>query len=204
MGDDSSGKTSVTLLERLRRDACDQQAWERFVDKYGSMIYFWCRRWGLQEADADEVTQDVLIRLTKHLRKFEYRPAKGQFRGWLHQVAKRVWHDFVEHRKRPDRGSGSSAALEELESIPAREDFAQVLEKVYDLEFFDMAQARVRQRVAPHTWEAFSLVKFHGLGAEEAANRLHIKIGTVHQAVFKVTNMLKEEIERLQSREHSS
>ena len=56
-------KTSLTLLARLRQDPKDQAAWSDFVARYGPSILQWCRGWGVQEADAQDVTQDVLLKL---------------------------------------------------------------------------------------------------------------------------------------------
>jgi len=50
--DESPSETRITLLGRLAgAGACDQAAWEEFVQHYGGKVYRWCRRWGLQEAD---------------------------------------------------------------------------------------------------------------------------------------------------------
>ena len=73
----SASSTSATLLERLRQDAADQDAWAHFVRRYGPQIYRWCRRWGLQEADAQDVTQTVLAKLSQKLRTFSYDPARS-------------------------------------------------------------------------------------------------------------------------------
>jgi WD40 repeat protein len=63
MGRTPEARTSPTLLGRLRRSPADQAAWAEFVDRYGPRIYAWCRHWGLQEADAQDVAQAVLHRL---------------------------------------------------------------------------------------------------------------------------------------------
>ena len=55
------------------------------------------------------------------------------------------------------------------------------------------AQARVRQRVEPHTWEAFRLTALDGLSGAEAAGRLGLKVATVYKAKSKVQQMLHEE-----------
>jgi hypothetical protein len=73
MADASSGlRTSATLLERVRVAPAGQQAWEEFVQRYGRKIYAWCRQWGLQEADAEDVTHDVLLHLAAKMRDFAY------------------------------------------------------------------------------------------------------------------------------------
>ncbi len=48
--------TNASLLVRLQQAPADQAAWAEFVRRYGARIHGWCRRWGLQEADAQEVS----------------------------------------------------------------------------------------------------------------------------------------------------
>ena len=86
MPDDDPLKTSLTLLGRLRRDPKDQAAWSEFVARYGPRILQWCRGWGLQESDAQDVTQDVLLMLNGLMARFVYDPS-GSFRGWLKTLA---------------------------------------------------------------------------------------------------------------------
>src|SRR5262245_5031384 len=110
-GQDSG--TRVTLLGRLRRDPGDQKAWAEFVAHYGQRIYAWCRRWSLQEADAQDVTQNVLLRLAQKLKDFSYDPSRS-FRAWLKTLTQRAWSDFVAARGRAGLGSGDSQVLQQL------------------------------------------------------------------------------------------
>ena len=64
------------------------------------MIYRWCRRWGLQDADAKDVTQQVLLTLPAKMARFKYNP-DGSFRAWLHTLAHHAWHDFRVRTRRP-------------------------------------------------------------------------------------------------------
>ena len=70
MDDARSPETSPTLLGRLRQDPADPAAWSTFVLRYGPRIHAWCRQWRLQEADAQDVTQDVLVKLVARMRTF--------------------------------------------------------------------------------------------------------------------------------------
>ena len=63
MGNGAVSGTRLSLLSRLRKDPQDSSAWDEFVRRYGPRIEAWCRRWGLQEADVQDVTQTVLVRL---------------------------------------------------------------------------------------------------------------------------------------------
>src|SRR5450432_873818 len=67
MADTTLPITRVTLLTQLRQDPSDQAGWDEFVECYGRHIYRWCRQWKLQDADAEDVTQDILLKLTQKL-----------------------------------------------------------------------------------------------------------------------------------------
>jgi len=85
---DSIDPTSATLLDRVGLSPNDQMAWARFVGLYGSRIRGWCRQWGLQESDSDDVTQDVLLRLAQKLRAFN--KAKSRVMEFLREEIKRL------------------------------------------------------------------------------------------------------------------
>ena len=101
-------ETRVTLLGRLQRDPTNQTAWGEFVEHYGRRVYDWCRKWKLQDADAEDVTQTVLLKLADKMKTFAYDPQRS-FRGWLKTVAHHAWVDYQESRGRAysqSRGTG--------------------------------------------------------------------------------------------------
>jgi RNA polymerase sigma-70 factor (ECF subfamily) len=189
-------RTSATLLARLRQGT-DQSAWAEFVRRYGPLVYRWCRQWRLQEADAEDVTQTVLVKLAQKLRDFSYDPSRS-FRAYLKTLAHYAWCDFLEARKRPGAGSGDSAVLQALQGVAAREDLMRRLDEAFDQEVLAEAATRVQARVEPHTWEAFQLAALEGLSGAEAAARLGVKVATVFKARSKVQALLREEVARLE------
>jgi RNA polymerase sigma-70 factor (ECF subfamily) len=189
--------TRVTLLTRLRRDPSDQAGWDEFVERYGRHIYRWCRQWKLQDADAEDVTQDILVKLTQKLRAFAYDPSRS-FRGWLKTVAHHAWRDFAESRGHARRAAGTGQVQELMLTLEAREDLAQKLEEAFDLELLEAAEVRVRLRVAPRTWEAFRLMAFEALPVAEVAARVQLQVAMVYVAKSKVQKMLQEEIGNLE------
>jgi RNA polymerase sigma-70 factor (ECF subfamily) len=184
------------LLGRLRQDATDQAAWDEFVERYGRHIFRWCRQWKLQDADAEDVTQNVLAGLARKLRAFAYNPS-GSFRGWLKTLAHHAWRDFVDSR-RPAQAAGDSQAWMLLQTVEARENLVQRLAEVFDLELLDEAKARVQLRVAPHTWEAFRLVALENQPVAEVATAVQMQVAMVYVARSKVQKMLQEEIRKLE------
>jgi RNA polymerase sigma-70 factor (ECF subfamily) len=184
------------LLGRLRRWPPDQEAWEQFFQRYGPKIYGWCRRWKLQDADAQEVSQNVLVRLTARMRDFEYDPSRS-FRAWLMTLCHHAWSDLLAARKN-QVASGDSRVSELLASLEARDDLASQLGDAYDLELLGEAMARVRLRVQPQTWEAYQLTAIDGLAGVEAAARLNMKVTAVFKAKSNVQKLLQEEVRYLE------
>lgn len=197
MRDEHSPSTHITLLRRLRAEPTDQAAWHDFVERYGPLIYHWCRRWQLQEADARDVTQVILLKLARELRAFEYDPGR-RFRGWLHTLTHHALSDFLASPRRAFPAAGDPGMLEALASLEARADLVQKLEEEFDREILEIACAQVRQRVQPHTWDAFRLTALEGLSGADAAARLGLKVDAVFMARSRVQKMLQETIQDLE------
>ena len=191
-------QTSVTLLGRLRQVPADEAAWALFTERYGRKIYAWCRQWNLQEADAEDVTQTVLLKLAATMQTFVYDPEKS-FRSWLKTVTRHAWSDFWSGRKAA--AVGGSQAVELLHTVEAREDLVRRLDDEFDRELLDEAAGRVRQRVTPRTWQAFELTAVQGKSGAEAATALGMKVATVFVARSKVQKMLQEELKKLDAPE---
>src|SRR5947199_835828 len=107
MGD--SLTTRPSLLVRLR-DARDAAAWARFVDVYAPLVYGFARKHGLQDADAADLTQDVLRRVSQAAGRLEYDPERGSFRGWLFTVVRNALRTFLDRQARQCQGAGGTDA----------------------------------------------------------------------------------------------
>lgn len=198
LNDRTPMRTSASLLGRLRLGVPGQDDWGDFTRRYGPMIHQWCRHWKLQEADAEDVTQEVLTRLASRLRAFEYDPSKS-FRAYVKTVAHFAWCDLIDSRKKSGAGgSGDSAMIEQLQAIEARDDLQARLADAFDHEVLEEATGRVRLRVEPRTWDAFRLTAVEGLSGADAAARVEMSVAAVFKAKSKVQKMLREEVRRLE------
>lgn len=197
MDQNLSAKTSATLLDRLRLDPTNQDAWSEFFRRYHPLIYVWCRRWNLQTADAEEVTQNVLLKLVSKLGNFRY-DASRSFRAWLKTLTHHAWIDYLNDVKGQPAGGQSGAAMLQLQSIAARDDLIQRLQVEFDQELADLAMARVRERVEPQTWEAFRLTRIMGLSGSEAAARIPMKESMVFVACSRVLKLIRAEVQTLE------
>ena len=172
------------------------------VDRYGPQIHTGCLRWELQDADAQDVTQRVLLKLVLHLRAFAYDPSRS-FRGWLRTLTAHSWSDFLRDQLRGVRGAADLAVADRLDSVQARVDLVRHLKETYDQELLELAMAGIRQRVEPHAREAFLLTVIRGGTAEAVASRLGIRVVTVYRARHVVQKMLREVVAALDAAEEA-
>ena len=184
--------TSVTLMMRLQLAPTDLAAWDEFVNRYRPMIRAWCFKWHLQDSDADDVVQDVLVKLLAAIRKFHYDPARS-FRAWLKTVTDHALSDFVATRRRHP-GQMIATSIDQIAtSADARSDLEQRLEDAFEAELAELAMQRVKKRVKPTTWEAFQLTAVDGLTGADAAQKLQMPVAHVFVAKNRVQKMLQEE-----------
>lgn len=183
--DDSSVRTRTSLLEKLSDG--DSVAWEEAHRLYGPMIFKWCRDRHLQDSDAQDLSQKVLLKLFRRMSEFRYDPAKS-FRAYLKTLVHYAWCDLVEDWKKNPRGNGQQ--IDEA----AGKDLVEQLERHYDL---DLAMTRVRTLVESKTWEAFQLTAIEGLSGVEVAQRMGLSVASVYKARSRVQILLKEALSDL-------
>jgi RNA polymerase sigma-70 factor (ECF subfamily) len=196
MGDDA--KTRPSLLLRIR-DERDGAAWSQFVDIYAPLIYGFSRKRGLQDADAADVTQDVLQTVCSAIKQFDYDPQMGSFRSWLFTVARNKLHKKHASARRPGAGAGGTDAIEKIESHPDPAlDENAAWEEEYEQRLFAWAADQVQGDVNPKTWQAFAQTAVEGKKARDVAKELGMTVAAVYLAKSRVTQRLKALIEQLQ------
>jgi RNA polymerase sigma-70 factor (ECF subfamily) len=192
--------TSVTLLMRLQQTPADQAAWAEFAERYGRRIHAWCRRWGLQEADTQDVAQTVMLKVLGAVQAFRYDPNQ-KFRAWLKTITHHAWQDLVRGRREVGAGMDTVSVADPLLTLEARDDLGTRLAAAYEEELVEQALARVRPRVQPPTWEAFRLTAVEGLSGSEAASRLGMAVTSVYKAKSNVQKLLEAEVRYLEGGE---
>jgi len=190
-------RTSISLLGRLHRNPSDPDAWDEFVRQYGRKIYQWCIGWNLQDADAQDVTQMVLLDIARQMQRFTYDPSRS-FRAWLKTLAHGAWCDLLSRRRKWHQGSGDSGVLARLQEIPDADAFTRQVEEQYDTELLEAATIRVRLRIQPQTWEIFRLLVYEDCSGADVAAKMNINISAVYMAKSRVQKMLKAEISDLE------
>ncbi len=195
-----SPTTHVSLLLRLG-DANDREAWGRFVALYTPLIYRFFRRRGIQDADAADLTQEVLQVVSQQASSFSHRGYCGSFRSWLYTIARNRMRQFLAKCGRSDLATGDSAVLRQAEGTAAAEDDARIWEQEYERRLFAWASEEVSKRVAPSTWQAFWQTAVQGQSGEQTAAALGLTPGAVYVAKSRVMARLRALIAEIDAAE---
>ena len=180
--------TSVSLLDRLRQPG-NQSAWDRFVDLYTPLLYYWGRKEGLQEPDVADLVQDVFQILVRKLPEFRY-DGRRTFRGWLRTILLNQWRTGLRRRTEQPLGNGD-AHLVEADSQDA------VIEKEYRNYLSARALHVMKTDFQPTTWQACWEHVACGRPVAEVANELGMTEKAVYLAKARVLRRLREELEGL-------
>lgn len=177
--------TRATLLARLKYPH-DGDAWRAFADRYGPPVFRYCRKLGLQDADASDVVQEVLAQVAMSIRQFEYDPAAGRFRDWLGAV---VRGKLSRHgRKRSPAPAGDVVA--DLAGPEAEASW--VFE--FNANLLAVALTRARVGFEPRTWRAFELTWVEDRPAPAVASELGLPVALVYVAKSRVLKRVREEL----------
>jgi RNA polymerase sigma-70 factor (ECF subfamily) len=188
---DSSLHTRPSLLVRVR-DVHDTESWRVFVETYGPLVYRYARRHGLQDADAADITQEVLAETARCLRTFEYQPERGRFRSWLGTLTRRQLARFHAKKRRQIAEVGGEAA-EALSDQPAAQADAEWTDE-FNAQVLRVALARIQPHFELATWRAFERVWLDSRPAASTAGELGVPIEAVYLAKSRVLKRLREEI----------
>lgn len=189
-------ETRRSLLLQLSQK-CDE-AWSEFLQIYERSIYDFCRRRGLQDADARDVTQEVLTAVEGRVRNWDSDPSKGKFRGWLFRVARNIAVDKYIECSRRAVASGDTHVRKVLEELPqSEEDRSTAFWMEYRRALMHWAAEQVRPQVHDRSWQAFWQTAVKGLRPEFVANQLGISVGSVYTAKCRVFARIKTVISQL-------
>lgn len=184
----SSSTTSPTLLSRVRNPA-DKVAWGEFDARYGEMIVRYGRRRGLQHADAEDIRQIVMVRLSKALLAFNYSPLRGKFRSFVGRI---VRNEVIRLLSRPNITSRrvDSDGGESREPVNAEE-----LDRQWEREWADhhlrLAVGRLRRTYEPRSIDVFEQL-LAGQTVERVAADFNMTTQAVHKVKQRIRNRLKE------------
>lgn len=184
--------TSLSLLDRLRSANADEADWEKLQQIYRPLIQGWARRVPGLAAEADDLTQDVMVVLVREIGRFE-RQREGSFRAWLRQILiHRAGALHRSRRRQPRAGIDPTEGYLEAFSDP-RSALAREWDAEHDALVFRKLLATVQPDFQPNTWEAFRRFAIEGQSAVEVARELSLSVASVLQAKSRVLKRLRQE-----------
>ena len=190
-------ETSLSLLERLRQSPQDD-GWTRLADLYAPLIRVWLRRYDVQDSDAHDLVQEVMLAVAKDLGKFEHRGQPGAFRGWLKAILinrlRKFWR-ARDHQPQARVDSDVVAKLAQLDD-PASE-MSQIWNREHDQYVLRQLMALAEPHFDSNTWKAFCRVALDGLKADVVAQELGISQNAVIVAKCRGLNRLRQESDGL-------
>lgn len=173
----------------------DAQAWREFVSIYEPFLHRFVRRQGMQDADARELDQDVLLSVVQAVGQWQSDATRAKFRTWLFRIARNRMIDVLNNWQRQAVRSGGSG----LHEVAQPETLVEQAQLAHRRELFRWASTQVQQQVQPVTWLAFWRTSVEEVPVPDVAKELGISPGAVYIARCRVAARLKEELKTLEA-----
>lgn len=181
--------TQASLLLRVR-DPADCAAWREFDSRYGELIVRYCRSRSVQQSDAEDIRQIVMLNLASALRKFQYSPERGRFRNYLGRVVRNA---IARHQSRASlRMTLADHAVLESLSEECEPEADQEWERQWVQHHYRQAMRTVRK-----TYDAKSVDVFDRLLAGDSVAEVAEAFGMTTQAVHKVKQRIRGRLQEL-------
>ncbi|ACZ00270.1 RNA polymerase, sigma-24 subunit, ECF subfamily [Thermomonospora curvata DSM 43183] len=159
--------------------------WEEIVNEHSARVFRLAYRLTGNKHDAEDLTQDVFIRVFRSLSSY----TPGTFEGWLHRITTNLFLDRARRRQRIRFDALAEDAAERLqgrELSPAQ---------AYDDRELDADIQKALDSLAPEYRAAVVLCDIEGLSYEEIAATLGVKLGTVRSRIHRGRAQLREALE---------
>ena len=190
---ESTQSTRASLLLQLR-DARNSAAWDQFAEIYSPIVFGFCRNQGLQDADAADVSQEVMRAVALAMEKFEYDRQRGKFRNWLLTVTRSKLNNFFSSRQRRDVARGNTSIQNLIDRAPTAGEQSS-WDKEYHGRLFHWACEQVKPTVQESSWQAFWRTTMDQDEAAAVAADLKLSVGAVYVAKSRVLARLRENIQ---------
>ena len=189
-------ETRDSLLVQVQ-DPANREAWELFARIYQPAIVRIALARGLQHADAQDLSQQVLMAVASAIGHWEKRDGATRFRHWLSRVTKNAILNAL-MRRPMDLAVGGSSVEEFLREAVDRDGATTALiETELRRELYLRAAEMVKVEFRPDTWQAFELSVAGDLTTEEVAAKLGKSVGAIYTARSRIMFRLREVISEL-------
>jgi RNA polymerase sigma-70 factor (ECF subfamily) len=188
--DEPTSTASTSLIERVK--AFDQAAWERLVELYSPLVYAWCRRAGLQEADALDVGQEVFRAVAGAIVHFHRDQPGDSFRRWLRTITRNKIHDFFRSQNAGERGAdGGEEVVMDMDAVLPDTDSESLAAETLIL--YRRAVELIRGEFSEQHFQAFWQVVVEERSPTDVAAELGMTVNAVYSAKSRILRRLREE-----------
>lgn len=193
--------TRASLIHRLK-DWQDSASWADFFKVYWKLIYGVARKAGLADDEAQDVVQETLISVAKHMPTFKYDPSIGSFKAWLLNMTR--WRIIGQFRKRqPVAAHAVAASTKRTATVddvpdPNTPDLDALWEAEWEGNLLHAAMDNLRRTIDPQRYQVFEFYVNKGWPPEKVAARFGVSVDQVYQIKHRVTEALRAEVERLE------
>jgi RNA polymerase sigma-70 factor (ECF subfamily) len=188
--------TRQSLL--FRAQTGEEDAWKDLTDLYRPLIIGWLNRQGVPAGDLEDLSQDVLMTVVKHLPSFEHSGNRGAFRSWLRTIVcsrtTDYWRATVE-RTPASGGSDVTAALQQITDPDS--DLNRQWDEEHDRYVLGCLLDLVEQEFGPQTLLAFRRLALDGASGAAVARELGLSVTAVYVAKSRVLQRIRQEAEGL-------
>lgn len=186
-------ETSQTLIARVK-DPADAAAWNEFVAIYRPVVYRMARRRGLQDADAHDLAQRVMLAVSQAIQSWEPDKDRPPFRAWLATLSRNAIINALS-RRRPDASSGSTHTFDLLnEQAEADPQTTAELALESRRETLRWAAEQIRGEFSEPIWRMFWETAVSGRPVADVAAENGRTAGAVYMARFRIMQRLKEKV----------
>lgn len=152
----------------------------------------------MQDADAQDLAQQILLSISQSIVRWEKRNESIRFRHWLRRVARNAIINALS-RQPKDKAIGGSAVHSAFDNHSEDEEqFDREIELEHRREIFYSATQLLKSEVSDEVWKIFQLSCLEDLPIQDVANSLGKTVGATYAARGRVVNRMRKIVEQLE------
>lgn len=193
-------RTRESLLLRLKHDG-DEAAWQEFHSIYGRLIFGYSLHFNIGYAEAEDIVQEVCIKVFRQIGRFEYSPDRGRFRGWLKTITHNTVIDYLRRRQNRARKAEAYRTHLEINGKAGGADADAIWNREWEKALYETAMERVRERVGEETYRIFRSYVIENEPVRDVARETTLDANAIYAVKHRVMRYIREEVERILKQE---
>ena len=177
--------TSKTLLDKIASG--DEISWDEFYQKYSPIVKALAVYKGLSGTDADDVCQQVMMQFFKQSKTFKFDPDIARFRTYFGRIVNAKIINYFRRKENKE-----IFVDDVMPDIPVDPEIEAIYMSEWRKTLLIEAQQKLKERVAPETYQAYELYAVQGRPVEKVAAYLDCSVNQVYQAKKRCFAMMRE------------